>query len=148
MIEVNPVAVKLTPPYFAYVLYANHIGGEVVKTLTTSPPVVFNPQLAALDAAATLSAGRHTLYLAAVNRSQSNAVSAQVHLSNWVLGSGEAEVYELNGKSWDAFNPYASTANVNIRQRSIKISRATFEYHFPAHSATVLEVHGNPGATP
>jgi alpha-N-arabinofuranosidase len=148
MIEVNPVAVKLTPPYFAYVLYTNHIGGEVVKTLTTSPLVVFNPQLAALDAVATLSADRHTLDLAVVNRSQSNAVSAEVHLSSWVLGSGEVQAYELNGKSWDASNPYASTENVNIRQRSIKISRATFQYNFPAHSATVLEVHGNPGATP
>ncbi len=148
MIEVNPVAMKLTPPYFAYVLYANHIGSEVVKTLAISPPVVFNPQLAALDAAATLSANRHTLYLAVVNRAQNKAVSTQVQLSNWVPGSGEAQVYELNGKSWDALNPYGSTANVNIRQRSIKISRTTFEYRFPAHSATVLVFHGNSGATP
>jgi len=148
MIEVNPAAIKLTPPYFAYVLYANHIGSEVVKTLATSPPVVFNSRLAALDAAATLSADRRALYLAVVNRSQNKAVSAQVYLSNWVPGSGEAQVYELNGKSWDAFNSYGSSANVNIRQRSIEIPRATFEYRFPAHSATVLEFHGNSGATP
>lgn len=39
LIEINPVAIKLTPPYFAYVLYANHTGTRVVSCRTRSPNV-------------------------------------------------------------------------------------------------------------
>lgn len=148
MIEVNPVAIKLTPPYFAYVLYANHIGREVLKTVTSSPPVVFNPQLSSLDAVATRSADGHTLYLAVVNRTEDKPVSAQIRIKSWTPTIGEVHVYELNGKGWDAFNPYGSTANVNIRQRKFEAPHATFVYRFPAHSASVLEFHGNYAATP
>ena len=148
IVEVNPVAIKLTPPYFTYVLYANHIGSEVLKTEATSPPVAFNPQLPALDAVATRGADGHTLYLAVVNAAQNEAVSTQIHLQNWQPASAPSQVYELNGKSWDAFNPYGSTDNVNIAHRTWEVGQGTFSCVFPAHSVTVLELQGsvNPSA--
>jgi len=35
----------MTPLYFTYLLYANHIGSEVLKTETNVSSVAFNPQL-------------------------------------------------------------------------------------------------------
>ncbi len=142
MIEVNPVAIKLTPPYFAYVLYANHIGSKVLNTVTRAPAVPFDPQLSALDAVATLGHGGRTVYLAVVNRSQDESVSAQIRLRGWRQRAEQSPAYVLNGKSWDAYNPYGSTANVNIQPRTVRTSSAAFSHLFPAHSVTVLELHG------
>jgi alpha-N-arabinofuranosidase len=142
IIEVNPVAVKLTPPYYAYILYANHTGSEVLKTETAVPPVSFGLKPPALDAVATRSSDGHTLFLAVVNRAQNAAVSAQITLKGWRLQGPEAKVYELTGKSWDAFNPYGSTKNVNISRRTAKAAQTPFAYLFPAHTVTVLELGG------
>jgi alpha-N-arabinofuranosidase len=142
IIEVNPVAVKLTPPYFAYVLYANHTGSEVLKTETTAPSVSFGLKPPALDAVATRSSDGHTLFLAVVNRGQNEAVSTQIGLKGWQLKGSEAQVYELAGKSWDAFNPYGSTNNVNVSHRTAKVTHTPFPYLFPAHTVTVLELSG------
>lgn len=143
MIEVNPVAVKLTPPYFAYVLYANHIGTQVVNTVTKAAAVTYNPQLPVLDAIATLGGNGHTVYLAVVNRSQDKPVSTRIHLTGWRPIDDQAKAYILTSKSWDSFNLYGSTANVNIQQRTLEIQHAAFSYSFPAHSVTVLELHGS-----
>jgi alpha-L-arabinofuranosidase len=142
MIEVNPVSIKLTPPYFAYVLYANHIGTEVLKTNVTVPFVAFNSTLPALDAIATRGSDGHTIYLAVVNRAQNEAVSTQINLKGWQPAGKQAQVYELNGKSWDAANPYGSTENVNIAHRTLEVTKTPFSYIFAAHSVTVLEVSG------
>jgi len=142
IIEVNPVAVKLTPPYFAYVLYSNHIGKDILKTDTNVAPVPFNAKLPALDAAVTRSADGSKLYLAVVNRAQEEPVAAQVNLKGWQPAAGSAQVFELNGKAWDAFNPYGSTDNVNITQKSVTVGQPTFSYVFPAHTATVIELAG------
>lgn len=148
MIEVNPVAIKLTPPYFAYVLYANHIGDKVLHTATQAPATAFDPQLPVLDAVATLSRDRHHVYLAVVNRSQDKSVSTRISLSGWRPAGDQAQAYELNGKSWDAFNPYGSTANVDIQRRAVEVRHARFSYRCPAHSVTVLDLPGNTMAAP
>jgi alpha-N-arabinofuranosidase len=147
IVEVNPVAIKLTPPYFAYLLYANHIGSEVLKTETMVPSVAFNSKLPALDAIATRGPDGRTLFLAVVNRALDEAVSTRINLKGWQLVGGQAQVYELDGKSWDAFNPYGSTENVNIGHRTLEVTPTAFSYLFPAHTVTVLEVNGIPLAT-
>jgi alpha-L-arabinofuranosidase len=81
-----------------------------------------------------------------VNPEQNEAVSAEIHLKNWQPTGTQAQVYELNGKSWDAFNPYGSADNVNISHRELNVGQAAFSYSFPAHSVTVLELHGSPTA--
>jgi alpha-N-arabinofuranosidase len=142
VVEVNPVAIKLTPPYFAYILYSNHIGSEVLQTEATVPPVSFDSKLTALDAIATRSPDGHKLYVAVVNRALDEAVSTQINLKGWQAAGNPAQVYELNGKTWDAFNPYGNTDNVNIAQRTVDMTQSTFSYRFPPHSATVVEVSG------
>jgi alpha-N-arabinofuranosidase len=143
MIEVNPVSIKLPPPYFAYLLYANHTGSEVLKTEATAPSVVFDPKLPALDAIATRGSDGHTIFLAVVNRAQNEAVSTNINLRGWQQTDKKVQVYELAGKSWDAFNPYGSTENVNIVHRTVEVTKAPYSHQFPAHSVTILEFGGS-----
>jgi hypothetical protein len=143
MVEVNPVAIKLTPPYFSYVLYVNHIGSEVLKTEATVPAMTFNSKLPALDAIATRGPDGRTLYLAVVNRALDEAVSAQINLKGWEPAGTPAQVYELDGRTWDAFNPYGSTENVNISHRELDVGKSLFSYLFPPHTVTVLEIGGS-----
>jgi alpha-L-arabinofuranosidase len=105
--------------------------------------VPFNPQLPAIDAAATLSQDGKTFYLAVINRSEAQDMPTTIRLMNWTPRAGtEVHAWELNGKDRDAANPYGSTANVNIREKTFTIERAPFSYRFPAHSVTVLELSG------
>jgi alpha-N-arabinofuranosidase len=140
MIEVNPVSIKLTPPYFAYLLYSNHIGTEVLKTDVTVPAVAFDSKLPTLDAVATRGSDERTIYLAVINRSQNQPVSTKIDLKGVELSSQKIQVYELNGKSWDAFNPYGNSDNVNIAHRTVSETRSQITYLFPAHSVSVLEI--------
>jgi len=144
IVEVSQAAVKLTPEYFACLLYRNHTGDSVLASKATSPGTNFNPPMPALDAIATLSGDGHTLYLAAINRNESEDVSANIQVRGWTLQAGtSARVFELNGKDRDAANPFGSTENVNIREKSAPIGRIPFSYQFPAHSVTVLEITGS-----
>jgi alpha-N-arabinofuranosidase len=144
IIEVGETAVKLTPEYFACLLYRNHTGDQVLATKTTSPETGFNPKLPALDALATLSRDGHTLYLAAINRDESKDVTANIQVRGWTIQAGAPpRVFELNGKDRDAANPFGSAENVNIREQSASIGSIPFSYRFPAHSVTVLQVAGS-----
>jgi alpha-N-arabinofuranosidase len=140
LIEINPVTIKLTPPYFAYVLYANHIGNRVVSCRTRSPNVTFDPSLPSLDAAATISDDGKTLFLAVVNRNEREAVSSRIDLKTWKLEPRERpRAFELDGKDRDSANSYGSVENVNIQAKDVLIDRVPLNYDFPAHSVTVLQ---------
>ncbi len=143
LVSVNPTGVKLTPPYFAYLLYRNHSGTHVLSTQASSPGVPFNPQLPALDAVATLSQDGNTLYLAVTNASETDEMATTIRLKNWTPAGTKAKVWELNGNDRDAANPYGSTANVNIREKTLSLGLAPLSYRFPAHSVTVLEFSGH-----
>jgi alpha-L-arabinofuranosidase len=138
LIGINPVAVKLSPPYFAYVLYTNHIGNRVVSCTTRSPNVKFDPHLPALDAVATLSEDGRTLFLAVINRNERDSLDATIDLRGWRAGR-TVRAFELNGQDRDAANPFGAATNVNIRENSVPIERVPLTYRFPGHSATVLE---------
>jgi alpha-L-arabinofuranosidase len=143
LISVNPREVKLTPPYFAYRLYRDHIGDQVLNTQTRSPSVSFNADLPALDALATLSADERTVFLAVINRSETEEVASSIQLQNWRIPTEQqVRTWELNGKDRDASNPFGSTENVNIRAKEHRPQQVPFAYRFPAHSVTVLEIPG------
>jgi alpha-L-arabinofuranosidase len=140
IIAINPVTIKLTPPYFAYLLYRNHIGEHVLPTATTGPMTTFNRELPALDAVATLSADGTRLYLAVVNRDEAGQIPATIHLQRWTARAGRA--LELNGTDKVASNPFGNTANVNIREGAIKVGAEPLAYTFRGHSVTILELSG------
>ena len=144
IVEVSQTSLKLTPEYFACLLYHHHTGSSVLATATQSPRAAFNPRLPALDALATLGADGHTLYLAVINRSEDQNLSARIRIGNWKAASDwPLRVFELNGKDKVAANPFGSSANVNIRERRVAVEGVPFVYLFPAHSVTVLELPGS-----
>ena len=111
LIGVNPVATKLTPPYFAYLLYTNHIGNRVVRSIVHSPPVAFNANLPGIDSAATISSDGRVLYLAVINRDESNAINTTVSLRTGRLSQDQVfMLFELNGINRDAANSYGSSS--------------------------------------
>jgi alpha-N-arabinofuranosidase len=141
LIGVNPVAIKLTPPYFAYLLYANHIGNRVVRSIVHSPPVAFNANLPSLDSAATVSSDGRILYLAVINRDEVNTINATINFKNWQITPGSiVHAFELNGVNRDAANPYGSTANTHIQEKRVEADGTSLSYAFPPHSVTVLEL--------
>ena len=140
IIGINSVSVKLTPPYFAYLLYRNHIGNSVLATSTEGPMTSFNAQLPALDAIATLSEDGETLYLAVINRNVADEVSSTVEIKGWTHRPGTpVQVFVLSGKDKVAANPYGSPTDVNIRETTITVGGDSISFKFPAHSVTVLE---------
>jgi alpha-N-arabinofuranosidase len=141
VVEVSQTSVKLTPEYFAGILYQKHTGDTVLKTTTSAKGVEWDPGLPALDAIATLSADHHTLYVAVVNRAASTDVKAQIGVSGW-KGSGVAHAYELNGPDKTAANPFGSANVVNIRDKGELPRGGSASYTFPAHSITILELSG------
>jgi alpha-N-arabinofuranosidase len=139
VIEVSQTSVKRTPEYYAGILYQQHTGETVLKTNTDSKGVEWDPKLPALDAIATLSADHHTLYLAVVNRAASTGVKTQIAVKSWKT-SGPAHAWELNGPDKVAANPFGGPDVVNIQDKGVVPSAAT--YNFPAHSITILELPG------
>jgi alpha-N-arabinofuranosidase len=143
VVEVSTTSIKLTPEYFACLLYRNHIGTSVLRTVTESPAVSFNKDLSAIDSQATLSTDGKTLYLSVINRSESNDLDGVVRLHGWTPADGlPVTLLELNGTDKDAKNDFDSTKAVNIRTKSATAMGTTFEYRFPAHSVSVFEISG------
>lgn len=143
VVEVSTTSVKLTPEYFACLLYRNHTGTSVLRTTTKSSAVNFNKDLPAIDSQATLSADGKILYLSVINRSESNDLDGVVRLHGWTPANGlPMTLLELNGADKDAKNDFGSTKTVNIRTKSATATGSTFEYRFPAHSVTLFEIGG------
>jgi len=142
VIEANQTSLKLTPEYFASLLYREHTGKTVLATTTDTPEVPFNAELPMLDAIATESADKHTLYVAVVNRAESGSLNTTLQIKGRNVRGSSARVYELNGKRGVAANPFGSTDSVNIRQRSLQVAGNSISYTFPAHSVTILEIGG------
>jgi alpha-N-arabinofuranosidase len=142
VIEVSQTSLKLTPEYFAGILYQKHTGATVLKTVTSGRSVEFDPKLPALDAIATLSDDRHTLYLAVVNRAESTDVEAKISVAGWKPAGG-VHAFELNGPDKVAANPFGSSDKVNIHDKLVTLKPGSMSYSFPAHSISILELSGN-----
>jgi len=143
IIEASQTSLKLTPEYFACMLYRLHTGDTVLNTSTESSMVGFNAKLPMLDSIATVSGDSRTLYLSVVNRDEDHDVNTRIRIRGWAPATGTvARVYELNGKDKVAANPFGSTENVNILEKSFTVSGPVVSYNFPAHSVTIVELSG------
>jgi alpha-L-arabinofuranosidase len=143
MISVNPIGVKLPPPYFAALLYRNHIGNMVLESSTHTPSVHFNSSLAALDVTATISQDGRTVFVSVINRESESGIKTAVHLQHWKMAEGAAaRVFEVNGRNRDATNYYGKPLEVCLTEKSVSLSNGSFYYRFPPHSVTVLACPG------
>jgi alpha-L-arabinofuranosidase len=115
----------------------------VLNIEVATPATSFDPKLPVLDAVATISENGRILFLAVINRNEAEQISANLSIEAWASRSGvEVRVFELNGKNKVAENPYESTENVNIQEKTLPVEHAPLAYRFPAHSVTVIELSG------
>lgn len=146
VIEVSQTSLKLTPEYYAYLLYRNHTGSRVLSTKTDSAMASFNKTLPLLDSQASLSAEGKTLFLAVINRAEAESLRTQIHIRGWKQAPGaEIKLFELNGSDRDASNPFGSSKNVNIVTKTARQAGLPLELKFPPHSVTIVEFAGSAG---
>jgi alpha-N-arabinofuranosidase len=146
-IETNGLETYATPVALAYGLYARHSGSKVVESSTRIQTYdVAGPgwggkmgDIPYLDVVATLSEDGRSLYLHAINRHKDETIRARINISGFVPGAS-GRVYALNGPDPTSSNDYLHPDVVSIRRSSFAPSGNAFDYVFPAHSATTLEM--------
>jgi alpha-N-arabinofuranosidase len=137
--QVTPTATVRTPTHQAFDLYTNHSGTLGLPVAVDAPSYSFagSANLTALDAVASLSADRRTLYIAVLNRLPGDEVRGTLKLSGFAAADS-VKVITLNGQTPETANTPEAPDRVRLQSRTISLQEAA-SYTFPAHSATVLE---------
>jgi alpha-N-arabinofuranosidase len=121
-----------SPSYWAQVLFANHLGTEVVAgTLANAGPRVY--------ASITRDQQRRKLFVKVVNAS-SDAAPLNIVLDGIPSVAHEAKLITLSGKSPNATNSIANPQAVIPVEQRIQISGPKFEHSFAPYSINVLEL--------
>ncbi len=121
-----------SPSYWAQVLFANHLGAEVVaSTLANAGPWVY--------ASVTRDEKRRKLFVKVVNAS-SDAATMTIALDGAPGVGREATLIVLSGKSPNATNSIANPEAVIPVERRIQIAGPKFERSFAPYSINVLEL--------
>ncbi len=146
-IETNGLETYRTPVILAYELYARHSGSKVVEATAqvetydaTVPGRAGKMEdIPYLDVVATLSEDGGHLYLHAINRHHARDIRARIDLRHFIP-KGSGKVYELGGPSPKAKNDSEHPSEVRIRESRFESATPRFDYVFPPHSATTLEL--------
>lgn len=80
--------------------------------------------------------------VAVVNQSLTDEVSARFGLSGRHHGKS-ASVLTLNGPSATSINTPADSSLVALAKSKLSVGTGTFDYDFPAHSLTLIELNGD-----
>lgn len=150
----SPEGMFLQPTYHPLFLYAQHMKDIALDLFIDAPSCPLTPQQGSplwklqaagfgsfklLDAAATCDKDTREVTLAVVNRDRDQALTALIHLGGRQAAPG-IRVYEVNGADPQIFNSFEQPRAVDIQARSLDLSGQRFEYTFPAHSLTLLEL--------
>jgi alpha-N-arabinofuranosidase len=121
-----------SPSYWAQVLFANHLGSEVVaSTLTNAGPRVY--------ASVTRDEKQRKLLVKIVN-ANSEAAPLNIALNGAGSVGREATLITLNGKSPNATNTIANPEAIVPVERKIEVAGPRFEERFAPYSINVLEL--------
>ncbi len=150
LIDANPNQINETACYQGFKLIATHSEAIALDTesegpafntpgLATEPPLTDVPYL---DAMATASEDGARLSVSVINRHRHANISARIVISGGGSPALEATVHELNGAGPLAHNTFGDQSQTWIAEKDIllTVEDKDFEYEFPAHSATVLEL--------
>jgi alpha-N-arabinofuranosidase len=121
-----------SPSYWAQVMFANHLGTEVVASKLSGTTT-------RLYASVTRNEKQHKLFIKLVN-----ATSDEQHIGFALDGltsvKPEATLITMSGKSPDATNSIAHPDAVVPVERAIHLGGPRFEYSFEPYSINVLEL--------
>jgi alpha-N-arabinofuranosidase len=124
----------VNPVYLAFKLYRHNTGKTVLKTST-----IVNSTVPFLDVSATMDEDGNRIYLAVINKHQTEKANASISLKDF-KPKQTCEVFQLNGPSWDSKNNFSSPNTVKITSKNvtIDITDESFAYKFEPHSVTIL----------
>jgi alpha-N-arabinofuranosidase len=121
-----------SPSYWAQVLFASHLGTEVVPgALSNAGPRVY--------ASVTREANRHKLFVKVVNAS-SEALPLGIAIEGAGRVGRQATLVTLSGKTPNATNSIAEPEAVVPVERRIEVAAPNFEQRFAPYSINVLEL--------
>ncbi len=121
-----------SPSYWAQVLFANHLGAEVVaSTLANAGPWVY--------ASVTRDEKRRKLFVKIVNAS-SDAKSLSIAIEGAGRVDRQATLITLSGKTPNATNSITNPDAVAPVERKIEVAGPKFEQRFAPYSINVLEL--------
>jgi alpha-L-arabinofuranosidase len=142
MIFTSDHAMFLQPTYFAMKLYSRECGSQALACKVESPTFSSTKfkDVPYLDVAATLDDDRKKLVITAVNRHRSQQIEAKLTINNKTLAS-KATLFEINGASPEIENSFSEPGNVGIIQKEFAKAGEKFDYVFPAHSITLLQLN-------
>jgi alpha-N-arabinofuranosidase len=130
----------------AFELYRHHTGSTVLEVQTEvdgydAGEVLGTPlhRVPYLDCIATVDAPRRKLFVAVINRHKTQDIRTAVRMDALSVAPA-AVVRELNAPEATTVNDFDSPHNVSIKQRSLEATGTGFDYVFPAHSATIIEL--------
>jgi alpha-N-arabinofuranosidase len=150
----SPEGMFLQPIYHPLYLYAQHMQDIALDLFIDAPSCPLTPQQGSplwklqvagfgsfklLDAAATCDQDAREVTLAVVNRDRDHALTTMIHLGDRQAAAG-IQVYEVNGADPQMCNSFEQPHAVDIQTRSLDRGGQRFEYTFPAHSLTLLEI--------
>ncbi|GAH37562.1 unnamed protein product [marine sediment metagenome] len=87
-----------------------------------------------------LNRGKDKLYIAAVNYHKEEDIECPIFLEGF-SPSAEAKIYELSGPDVMATNDFENPERIKIKIGMIKNAASRFNYSFPPHSCTVIELN-------
>jgi alpha-N-arabinofuranosidase len=88
---------------------------------------------------ATIDEQRGKLYIATINRHKDQNIRGDVDLRDLDVNK-TGIVRELNAPDVTKANDFDSPNEVAVREHSVTVVGPRFEYVFPAHSATLIEL--------
>jgi alpha-L-arabinofuranosidase len=137
----SPQGLLLKTIYYPLELYANRAGNVVLEVANDSSR--FETQRFGaqpyLDVSATWSEDDRTLRLSVVNRHQDSDVNAGIELAGFRAQPG-GRGFVINGPSVEAQNTFENPHVVTTQEVKFSASGTSFDYRFPAHSITWLEM--------
>ncbi len=147
--------IVLRPQYHVFDLYSNHSGETSLDVFVKSDYHSYcfdagsflikkgkEVDIEYLDVSATYSDLKDTLFITVVNKHKDNSLDTQIILEGFNPHK-VAQIYELTHENVLAYNDIHCPDEVKVNQKQIHTAGEQFDYQFPAHSLTVIEIKVN-----
>jgi len=140
-IETSPTGLLLLTIFYPLELYAGRSGNVALEVMAQSPRFEtksFSDQ-PYLDVAATYDETKQRVMLAVVNRRKEGDMVGAVELAGWRARPG-GRAFQITGTSPEVMNTFADPHAVVTREVKLEASGSRFQYQFPRHSISWLEL--------
>jgi alpha-N-arabinofuranosidase len=134
------------PDYYALQMWTQHFGGALISNTVASPTFDLPEQHGRVKPTYDIpylsvhtSLGGDKLYLLVINRHLTDTITTTVHIAGF-YPKADADVYTLNGQSYNATNESGSHDTVVITHTMISNAGKDLAVAFPAHSVTAIEL--------